>query len=80
MVSLLLISPWPGDRVTIQRMTKARGRQCLTRGVLGAPVKDTETCSKCGGKIADEHVPLIMWADGRAILDFYKLSQPAYIR
>ena len=43
-------------------------------------MKDTETCSKCGGKIADEHVPLIMWADGRAILDFYKLSQPAYIR
>ena len=64
----------------------------LDSGVLGAPVKDTETCSKCGGKIADEHVPLIMWADGRnlmwvfcercegAILDFYKLSQPAYIR
>lgn len=40
----------------------------MDQGILGKPVRNTETCSKCGAAIPDEHVPLILWADGRNLM------------
>jgi hypothetical protein len=45
-----------------------RERAMLDSGILGKPVRDTETCSKCGGAIPDEHVPLMLFADGRNLM------------
>ena len=41
--------------------------------VLGRSVKNgaTDTCSKCGHTIPEEHVPLILWNDGGELMWVY---------
>jgi hypothetical protein len=38
---------------------------------LGTPRKHTDLCSKCGKEIPEEHVPLILWADGGGVMWVY---------
>jgi hypothetical protein len=38
---------------------------------LGRAVVGTDTCSKCGHTIPEEHVPLLLWADEGRIMWAY---------
>ena len=47
--------------------------------MLGTPRRDA--CSKCGGGISDEHVPLMLFADGRNLMWIYcQLCEPGILR
>lgn len=43
----------------------------LNMEILGTPRKHTDKCSKCDADIPDEHVPLMLFADGRNLMWVY---------
>ena len=53
-------------------MSAQRDRQ-VVHPTLGISVKNgaTDTCSKCGHTIADEHVPLILWNNAGDLMWVY---------
>lgn len=55
------------------RTGAAMGERQILHPMLGRSVKHgaTDTCSKCGGTIPEEHVPLMTWsADGELMWVF----------